>query len=78
MDNNDEPKHWIPDAIEETTDGISKLTPVLQAYWVGALLFVILMLSVTGCLVSVLLVWRSHPVDFNKLMDNPRGILTRR
>lgn len=60
MDTDDEPhKAWIPAAIEESFDGISKLAPIFQTNWIGAFLTLALIATTTASAATLIVVWRS-------------------
>lgn len=56
-------KGWIPQTIEEISDGISKMAPILQINWFGAILIIGLISTTAICTERLIVAWRSPQVN---------------
>jgi hypothetical protein len=68
------PLGWIPESIEEATDGASRLVPILQSNFVGTMLLIGLLATTTFCAVTLIVICKDpQPLDrFNHAQYNNR------
>jgi hypothetical protein len=56
----DKPLELIPAVIDEVSDGVTQMVPVLQNNWIGAVLLIALLSTTTICAVVILTTWNQN------------------